>query len=222
MPRQQDSCGSNDGIGFQSRRRTESVVQKGKGRELNVTRLLAEVQKLFQASRERARGRSGSRSWTTTRRRSAHNEGTHLADALLGARQSRHGERHEGVHSFGMQGDVAACRARVQGPRRPRTQVEDGCPDAHHARNGGVRTSRSFTTLPRGRRFLNSRAVSSTRMTNSGWSAPAKPGGVVRFKQSVYGLSDTPFDWNAKHVQGVKEIGFQQSQVHPRTPLLQG
>ena len=37
----------------------------------------------------------------------------------------------------------------------------------------------------------------------------------MQITKSVYGLSDAPFEWNAEHVQGIKDVGFTQSAVHP-------
>ena len=45
---------------------------------------------------------------------------------------------------------------------------------------------------------------------------PAIPEGtIVKARKSVYGLNDAPFEWNAEHVAGVKEVGFKPSKVHP-------
>ena len=40
-------------------------------------------------------------------------------------------------------------------------------------------------------------------------------GDIMMITKSVYGLNDAPFEWNAEHVQGMLDVGFTQSQVHP-------
>lgn len=78
---------------------------------------------------------------------STDSEGAGLADALRGSRHERRCERYEGLHRAEAQGEVAACRAGVQGSKGPRRQAEDGCADADHGRNSGDWASRNFTWL---------------------------------------------------------------------------
>ena len=37
----------------------------------------------------------------------------------------------------------------------------------------------------------------------------------MKARKSVYGLNDAPFEWNAEHVAGLKEVGWTQSQINP-------
>ena len=71
--------------------------------------------------------------------------------------------------------------------------------------------------------FLNGRSIERdlyVRAPKGGLPAtenhPAiEEGTVMQITKSVYGLNDAPFEWNAEHVQGMIDVGFIQSQVHP-------
>ena len=69
--------------------------------------------------------------------------------------------------------------------------------------NGGVLKREIYLKAPRG------------GLPAVGDFAAIEEGTIMKARKSVYGLNDSPFEWNLEHVRGVKEVGFTQSQIHP-------